>query len=375
MADVYVRRLKKNYEPILRDLEPGQVLNYLYQEDVIDGDLRDEIRAERTRTKQAEALLASLERRGPEAVQHFITGLQKSSQRHLAAILQKPLPNESTAPPSDIHGQHSNDVYTMTKDPCGLAVIINNDKFDTSTGLEMRTGAAQDVLKMEKLFKQLRFVVTTHNNLTAAQMQSQVRRLWADQDHTSYDCFMLFFMSHGRHDGVYGTDGEVLHIKYLTDHFSAKNCPSLANKPKLFFVQACRGNKPDKGVDVCESPRPVNTSDIQPSQETSVPEPLPDLDMFERGQKLNLVIPNDSDIFIGFASSSEHAALRNTESGGWFVNALHEVMNKDAKKEDLMSMMTKVTNAVSEMESRRNYKQCPQQWTNLRKKLFFKPRI
>ena len=95
MADVFIVRLRKNYEPILRDLEPRQVLNYLYQEDVIDEDLRDEIRAERTRKRQAEILLDSLGRRGPEAVRYFIQGLQNSSQKHLAEILQEPVPNES----------------------------------------------------------------------------------------------------------------------------------------------------------------------------------------------------------------------------------------------------------------------------------------
>ena len=95
MADVFLLRLKKNYETILRDLEPRQVLNYLYQEDVIDEDLRDEIRAKNTRKRQAEILLDCIRRRGPEAVQYFIQGLQNSSQKHLAEILKKPIPNES----------------------------------------------------------------------------------------------------------------------------------------------------------------------------------------------------------------------------------------------------------------------------------------
>ena len=32
--------------------------------------------------------------------------------------------------------------------------------------------------------------------------------------------------------------------------FTADRCPSLAGKPKLFFIQACQGNRMDKGVEV-----------------------------------------------------------------------------------------------------------------------------
>ena len=103
-----VRKLRENYEPILQDLEPRQVLNYLYQEDVIDGDIRDEIRAERTRTKQAEALLACLERRGPKAIEYFIKGLEKSSQKHLAEILVKPSGNKSTGKMVSLNSEQQN---------------------------------------------------------------------------------------------------------------------------------------------------------------------------------------------------------------------------------------------------------------------------
>lgn len=34
----------------------------------------------------------------------------------------------------------------------------------------------------------------------------------------------------------------------LWSHFAADKCPSLAGKPKLFFIQACQGDQLDHGV-------------------------------------------------------------------------------------------------------------------------------
>lgn len=73
----------------------------------------------------------------------------------------------------------------------------------------------------------------------------------ADEDHSNEDCFACVISSHGdqdyvrrpSHSGlteatdvVYGVDG-VLHLKTLMQLFKPCNCPTLAAKPKLFFIQ------------------------------------------------------------------------------------------------------------------------------------------
>lgn len=62
--------------------------------------------------------------------------------------------------------------------------------------------------------------------------------------HDDYDCFAVAFFSHGGKTDTekepvecfYAKD-ECLHLDDLTDWFTPKNCPSLAFKPKLFFIQ------------------------------------------------------------------------------------------------------------------------------------------
>ena len=58
----------------------------------------------------------------------------------------------------------------------------------------------------------------------------------AGQNHSDADCFALAILSHGNEDGVYGTDG-VIPLHMLTDLLKEEKCPSLAGKPKLFFIQ------------------------------------------------------------------------------------------------------------------------------------------
>lgn len=265
-----------------------------------------------------------------------------------------------------------NDCYPMNQNPSGIAIIINNAVFENKTKLEYREGSEQDVSKMKELFKGLQFDVQVYRNRTACQMTEDIETL-SHKDHTQYDCCVLFFMSHGREGEIYGTDGEVIKIKDITARFTAKSCPTLAGKPKLFFVQACRGSKADVGYDVIESPAEASPL---PIQERNANEPQTDLNI-SQSRKISHIIPDDADIYFAFASSPRFAALRNTLSGGWFVNQLYEVMMKYASQEDLMSMMVRVTGNVADINcqnSPQKYKQCPQQCSQLRKKLFFRPR-
>ena len=41
-------------------------------------------------------------------------------------------------------------------------------------------------------------------------------------------------------------------MEYIYEFFNNRNCPLLCGKPKFFIVQACRGDRPDQGVDYSE---------------------------------------------------------------------------------------------------------------------------
>jgi len=70
-------------------------------------------------------------------------------------------------------------------------------------------------------------------------------------DHSQHDCLIVAVLSHGElgllyaHDTAYKADS-------LWYHFTPDKCPTLAGKPKLFFIQACQGDKLDAGVTLKE---------------------------------------------------------------------------------------------------------------------------
>lgn len=70
-------------------------------------------------------------------------------------------------------------------------------------------------------------------------------------DHTEHDCLVVAVLSHGEMGILYAHD-----TPYKADtiwsYFTSDKCPTLAGKPKMFFIQACQGDKLDAGVSLRE---------------------------------------------------------------------------------------------------------------------------
>ncbi len=58
------------------------------------------------------------------------------------------------------------------------------------------------------------------------------------EDHSQSDCIVVCILTHGEQSILWGRDE-----KYLTDkvfnYFKGDQCPTLASKPKIFFIQVC----------------------------------------------------------------------------------------------------------------------------------------
>lgn len=57
------------------------------------------------------------------------------------------------------------------------------------------------------------------------------------------ECVILIIMCHGVGRRIYGIDCMPVEVTSLIDCFSTDNCPSLYEKPRLIFIQACRAGK------------------------------------------------------------------------------------------------------------------------------------
>ena len=153
------------------------------------------------------------------------------------------------------------DFYRMDSDPHGYCLIISNEDFKVARmgndvgnylNLDDRESSAVDVQNLQTIFSSLKFMVEKRENKTAKEMFSTFE-LFANLNHAPFDCFVTFILSHGCRDGVYGIDGDILRIGTVVDLL--ERCPSLKDKPKVMFVQCCRGEDIDG----------VNKTSITPS--------------------------------------------------------------------------------------------------------------
>lgn len=210
-----------------------------------------------------------------------------------------------------------------------------------------RTGSNDEVISLTNLFDDFGFRTRVCDNLTKSEMLKLLTDT-AEKDFSKYDCLVCVILSHGSKDGIYGTDDEVINLDAITSIYRRDECPSLEGKPKIFLIQACRGNQRDQ-VPVESDSDPIVFS--KPS------------------------LPADADFLICFASAPGHQSYRQPYLGSWFISTVTAVFKEYADKEHIMDMMLRVNNQVASYFSRDGLKQMPCQVCMLTKKVFFEPRF
>ncbi|XP_035683165.1 caspase-1-B-like [Branchiostoma floridae] len=230
--------------------------------------------------------------------------------------------------------------YRSLPEKNGCALIINNTQFTTSEMGE-RTGAEGDTQKLAEAFRSLpvNIEVKTYQDLDLPTMLSVLEEE-ANRDHTDEDFFICSIMTHGTQGKVYAANGYGVDILDIVSTFNGKRCPSLIGKPKLFFIQACQGDKHQS------SDRANANSDASPSS-------------------ILAYLSTEADFFLALATVPGYAAYRG-EDGAHFVNVLARVLKEHGKSQDLMSMM-----ATASKELNEKYEYSPFCCTTLRRKLFF----
>lgn len=260
-----------------------------------------------------------------------------------------------------------------TSHPCrGTMIIFNNEHFKIHSS---RPGSSVDARNLYKTFTMLGFLVQCHHNQTKDQMINILKRV-SKSDHSNSDCFVCAILSHGdevhvvddndpdrheREDVVYATDDIVL-TRQLVSLFTDTKCKTLAGKPKLFFMQACRGSTLDSGVSLN-----VMVDEVDSSQH-GVVEVTP--------------CPLYKDFLMMYATPPGHYAFRRPDTGSWFVRALCQVFSQpSAEKHSLNQLLTSVIKLVSqEYQSRSTNrkisgrKQTPCFMSMLVKDVYFRPK-
>ncbi|KAI8776068.1 angiopoietin-4 [Biomphalaria glabrata] len=246
--------------------------------------------------------------------------------------------------------------YSMKNPKKGIVLIFNNTNFHSSS-LPTRHGSDADEESMRKLFRVMDFEaddIRIRRDVSVNEMKRELAEV-SRLDHTDYNCLVCFILSHGEDGYVHGTDGKMA-VTDITSFFQGNRCPTLNGKPKLFFVQACRGTKFDEGVDYVDS---------------CVPDQVQ--------ENLGFAIPQyEPDFLIAYSSVQGYFSWRNNAKGSYFIQAIQEVFSNYWGEFNLQKLMTGVNwvmatrfESKSSNDFMRYKKQMPCFLSTLTKDLYF----
>ncbi|NXK58220.1 CASP8 protein, partial [Sylvietta virens] len=237
-------------------------------------------------------------------------------------------------------------IYKMKNNPHGYCLILNNYIFKNP--LNNREGTLQDGEAVKRVFKWLQFDTVEYPNLEGKKIYETVKE-YSKKDHKKMDCFVCFILSHGEKDKIKGVDDECVNIEDLVSCFTGINCPSLAGKPKVFFIQACQGCVRHPSVTVEADSSGHLEVDASPS----------------------ISIPDKADILIGMSTVEDCLSFRNPQTGSVYIQALCKQMELLCpEREDLTAILTEVNKEVARQDLG-GCKQMPKIISTLRKDLIF----
>ena len=184
----------------------------------------------------------------------------------------------------------------------------------------------------------------------------------AKEDHSDADCLLVTVLTHGLNSHILQAYDKLYEVEELWLPFTADKCLSLAGKPKIFIIQACRGDKFNPGVTLKqEEAMPMQTDTIHETYR----------------------IPACADFLIAFSSVEDYKSWRIPKEGTWFIQSFCEELQKHASTKDLLKIFTQTAHRVAvDYESshplcpdKHKKKQVPCTYTMLIRDLHLHPKI
>jgi hypothetical protein len=212
-------------------------------------------------------------------------------------------------PPSDITPQIDR-VYKMDYSRPGVVIIFNNKKFSDPIKYRIRDGSEQDVFSLCTLFRGLNYAVRPpYINKSEAEMREAIQ-MYATDNYTSYGCLIIFIMSHGDKSKIISSDSQEIDLsEFITP---LKRTASLKSKPKVFFIQACRG-----------STRMTVNDDATPSSSS----------VYSRYFDHENRLPKEADFLFSYSTLEDYVSWRDPDDGSWYIQMLCKAIREEESKE------------------------------------------
>lgn len=254
-------------------------------------------------------------------------------------------------------------IYTMDSNPRGAVLIINNKKFENNH--QKRPGTEQDCKKLKHLFEKLGFYVCVKEDLKRNEVLRECQAFARHPILANADSMVLAVLSHGTADNVIsGTDGRGIDvINEICPIFSAKRCPSLSCKPKMYIFNACRGEKTGHSIPNLSLSIEIQKDELQRDGPHVAGESQ---------------VLDTQDILLCYSTFPGYTSYRDTEKGSWFIQEFVEVFQEQAYDEHVMDMLTEINNRVGKRKHKDDlsdamYVQMPFPASSLTKKWFLNP--
>ncbi|EDW65084.1 caspase [Drosophila virilis] len=212
--------------------------------------------------------------------------------------------------------------YNMSHRYRGRAVIFNNKNFE-HPHLKTRQGTDVDSAFLGRVLGQLGFKVKEYTDLCSHAIMKKINKV-SGRDHSDCDCILIAILSHGKLGYIYAKDKDYP-LESILNPFTAERCPTLAGKPKLFFIQACQGDLMDPGYHI---QRPESSGH--------------DNETF-----MSYRIPLPADFLIASATIPGYCSWRNTVDGSWFIQSLCKELGSFGKTRDLLTQLTFVAQRIA----------------------------
>ncbi|XP_041784447.1 caspase-1-like [Anopheles merus] len=206
----------------------------------------------------------------------------------------------------------------------GIALIINQVHFSS---MAVRDGSNKDRTDISTALQRIGFEVRVMDDPNRKQLLSTLKQL-AGEDHSHSDCLVVVVMTHGKENNLLYASDRSYEANRLWEPFIGDACPSLIGKPKLFFVQACRGKKLDEGV--IQATISIDSVDTQSSPGS-----------------MRYVIPAMADLLVMYSTYDGHYSWRNPSKGSWFIQALCVELGASAHCKELLHILTAVSRRVA----------------------------
>jgi len=245
------------------------------------------------------------------------------------------------------------DNYNMGHKHRGKAVIFDNFSFENKNYQKL-VGHDEDVKNYKQTLEKIGFnEIYIFSDKDASEMV-QIMKEFAEIDYREYDCFLAVFLSHGYKENsenyIMGHDKGIL-FKDLIYHFKhPPNENHLSGKPKIFFIDACRG---DKDYPKSKKSNPTTADDEKDEKEKKFSIDTNSLIDF-------------SDFFFGYATVDDYVAKHNSK-GSSYSKVVCETINDHFERKHLLEIDTIVKHKLKETN-----KPTPESTATLTKLCYFR---